>query len=379
MALRRTHLYEYHRLHGRLVEFAGFEMPIWFEGIIPEHNAVRNSVGIFDTSHMGRASVTGGEAEELLDYLLTNDISRLEPMRGCYTLMCNEQGGIKDDLIVYRLSEDRFFLVYNASNREKDYNWILKHSRDFDVEVRDLSDNVAMMAVQGPRAEEALQGITSEPLSEVGRFHCREVIIGGQRALIARTGYTGEDGFEIYLWDTLLSQPSKALDLWGKILSAGRKFGIKPCGLGARDSLRLEAGMPLYGNDIDEETNPLEARLRFAVKFKKKRPFIGKEALLRIRKEGVKRRRVGIRMIERGIPRHGYEIWKEGERIGYVTSGGFSPTLNTGIAMGYVPTEYSKLGTEVEVKIRRRLVKGKIVKFHPFYDETRYGYKREKR
>lgn len=362
MALRHTHLHEYHRLHGRLAEFAGVEMPLWFEGIIPEHNAVRNAVGIFDTSHMGRVSVVGSEAEALLDYLLTNNISRLKPMEGLYTVMCNERGGIKDDLIVYRLSKERFFLVPNASNREKDYAWILEHLKGLDAEVRDISDDVAMMAVQGPRAEEVLQRVTAESLTEIKRFKCREATIGGYSALVARTGYTGEDGFEIYLWDTPLSEPSRALDLWGKILSAGREFGIKSCGLGARDSLRLEAGLSLYGNDIDEETNPLEARLRFVVKFKKRRPFIGKEALVRINKRGVKRRRVGVEMVERGIPRHGYEIWKEGRQIGYVTSGGFSPTLCMGIAMGYVARKYSKIGTEVEIKNRRRLVKGKIVK-----------------
>ena len=379
MSLIHTHIYEYHRQHGKLAQFAGFEMPLWYEGIIPEHNSVRNAVGIFDTSHMGRVSLVGRDAESLLDFLLTNDVSRLKPMGGLYTVMCNERGGIKDDLIVYRISKEGFFIVYNAGNREKDYTWILEHSKDFDVEVRDISKDVAMMAVHGPRAEETLQRLTSELLSEIKRFNYREIMIGGYKALVARTGYTGEDGFEIYLWDTPLSEPSKALDLWEKILSSGSEFGIKPCGLGARDSLRLEAGMSLYGSDIDEETNPLEARLRFVVKFKKRRPFIGREALLRIKKEGVKRLRVGFRMVERGIPRHGYEIWKEGRQIGQVTSGGFSPTLGLGIGMGYVAKDYSKLGNEVEIKIRGRLAKGKIVKSHPFYDENQYGYKREKK
>jgi aminomethyltransferase len=378
MALRHTHLYEYHRLHGKLVDFSGFEMPVWFEGVIPEHNAVRNAVGIFDTSHMGRASVVGGDAEALLDYLTTNDISRLDPMEGLYTVMCNERGGIKDDLIVYRLGEERFFLVYNAGNREKDYAWILDNSKNLNVELKEVSDDIAMMAVQGPRAEETLQKIASEPLAEVKRFKCREITLGGYRALIARTGYTGEDGFEAYLWDTPLSKPSKALDLWEKILSAGKEFGIKPCGLGARDSLRLEAGLALYGNDIDEETNPFEAQLGFVVKLKKKRSFIGKDALIKVNKEGVKRSRVGL-MVDRGIPRHGYEIWKDGEQIGRVTSGGFSPTLDVGIAMGYVEGEYAELGAEVEIKIRERLAEGKIVKSHPFYDEAQYGYKREKK
>jgi len=378
MALRHTQLYEYHRLHGKLVDFSGFEMPVWFEGVIPEHNAVRNAVGIFDVSHMGRVLVVGGDAEAFLDSLVTNDVSKLAPLEALYTVACNERGGIKDDFTVYRLAEERFLIVPNAGNREKDYAWLSSHSRGFSVELKDVSDDVAMVAVQGPRAEETLQKITSEPLSEIKRFKCREVALRGHTALVARTGYTGEDGFEIYLWDTPLSNPVKALDLLEKILSAGKEFGIKPCGLGARDSLRLEAGLSLYGNDIDEETNPFGARLGFVVKLKKK-SFIGKEALVRINKDGPNWRLVGMRIVDRGIPRHGYEIWKEGKQIGHVTSGGFSPTLDVGIALGYVASEYAELGTEVEIKIRQRLAKGIIVKSHPFYDETQYGYKREKR
>jgi aminomethyltransferase len=379
MALRYTHLYEYHRLHGKLVDFSGFEMPVWFEGVIPEHNAVRNAVGIFDVSHMGRVLVVGGDAEAFVDSLVTNDVSKLVPMEALYTVACNERGGIEDDFTVYRLAEERLLIVPNAGNRVKDYAWLSSHSRGFGVELKDVSDDVAMVAVQGPRAEETLQKIASEPLSEIKRFKCREVALGGHTTLVARTGYTGEDGFEIYLWGAPLSSPVKALDLWEKILSAGKEFGIRPCGLGARDSLRLEAGLSLYGNDIDEETNPFEARLGFVVKLKKRRSFIGKEALVRINKDGPERRLVGMRIVDRGIPRHGYEIWKEGKQIGHVTSGGFSPTLDVGIALGYVAGEYAELGTEVEIKIRQRLARGIIVKSHPFYDETQYGYKREKR
>ena len=378
MALRHTHLYEYHRLHGKLVDFSGFEMPVWFEGVIPEHNAVRNAVGIFDVSHMGRVFAMGPDAEVFVDSLVTNDVSNLNSMEALYTVMCNDNGGIVDDLTVYRLSEQQFLLVPNAGNREKDYSWLLSHSKVFDVELKEVSDNIAMMAVQGPRAEETLQKVASKPLSEVKRFKCREIDLGGYKALVARTGYTGEDGFETYLWDTPLTNPVKALDLWEKILFAGKEFGIKPCGLGARDSLRLEAGFSLYGNDIDEETNPFEARLGFVVKLKKKRPFLGREALVRINREGLKRRLVGLKIVGRGIPRHGYEIWKEGRQIGHVTSGGFSPTLDVGIAMGYVASEYAELGIEVEIKVRERFAEGKIVKSHPFYDEAEYGYKREK-
>jgi len=378
MDLKRTHLSAYHSKHGKLVDFGGFEMPVWFEGIIPEHNAVRNAVGIFDTSHMGRTLAEGREAEKFLNYVVTNNVSDLELMKGLYTVMCNPRGGIVDDLIFYKLAADRFFIVYNASNREKDFAWLQSHSEGFDVSLRDISDEVAMIAVQGPRAEETLQKICAEPVSEIGRFQLARVHICGFDAMMARTGYTGEDGFELFILDTPLGSPEKALKVWDDLLEAGAEFGIKPVGLGARDSLRLEAGLCLYGNDIDEETNPLEARLRWVVKFKKPGGFIGMGALLKVREEGLKRTRVGIMMEERGIPRHGYEIWDEDEPIGVVTSGGLSPTLGVGIAMGYVPRAYRKLGIPVKIKIRSRLAKGNIVKSHPFYDESKYGWKREK-
>ena len=378
MSLKKTQLYQYHKEHGRLIEFAGFEMPVWFEGIIPEHNAVRNAVGIFDTSHMGRMRAEGPDAERFLNYIVTNDVSALEPGRGLYTVMCNERGGIVDDLIIYKLTPERFFVVYNASNREKDFNWFMRHSEGFDVELHDVSDEIAMIAVQGPKALRMLEKISSRPLSDVDRFQIVETRLSGVEAMAARTGYTGEDGFEVFIFDATPERPEKALQVWNVLLEAGEEFGIKPCGLGARDSLRLEAGLCLYGNDIDENINPLEARLRWVVKFKKPQGFIGREALLRIREEGVKRLRVGIMMEERGIPRKGYEIWDgEGkEKIGVVTSGGYSPTLNVGIAMGYVPREYRKIGTPVRINIRGRLARGKIVKFHPFYDETKYGWRR---
>ena len=374
--MKRTHLYAYHKEHGKLVNFGGFGMPIWYEGVIPEHNAVRNAVGVFDTSHMGRVRAEGPDAERFLNHVVTNNVSTLEPMNGIYTVMCNPRGGIVDDLIIYKLADGRFFIVYNASNREKDFAWLEGHSEGFDVGLRDVSDEIAMIAVQGPRAEETLQKICSEPVSEIGRFQLARVRLSGFDAMMARTGYTGEDGFEFFLLDTPLESPERALKVWDDLLEAGEEFGIKPCGLGARDSLRLEAGLCLYGNDIDDDTSPLEARLRWVIKFKKPIDFIGKEALMRERKGGVKRSRVGIVMEERGLPRHGYEVWDGDERIGVVTSGGLSPTLGVGIAMGYVPRDYRKAGNPVRIKIRRRLAKGKIVKFHPFYDESKYGWRR---
>ena len=361
--LMRTHLYEYHRRHGRLVEYAGFEMPVWYEGVIPEHMAVRRAVGMFDTTHMGRAVVEGGEAAEFLDYVATNDIRGMEPMQARYTVMCNERGGVVDDMVVYRLEEGRFLVVYNAVNRRKDFEWLRRHSERFDVEVRDVSDTVVMLAVQGPKAEETLQRISSEDLSRdsVGRFRCLWTELASFRVLVSRTGYTGEDGFEVFLWDEPLERPERALKLWSSILEAGRELGIKPCGLGARDTLRLEAGMCLYGNELTEDINPLEAGLRFVVKLGKG-DFIGRDALLRMREEGVRRRRVGLMMLGRGIPRSGYKVYREGVEVGYVTSGTYSPLFRRGIAMAYLSRDV-KRGQTVQVDIRGEFHDAEVVSY----------------
>ena len=372
---KRTHLYQFHRENAEITVFAGFEMPLWFKGIIPEHLAVRNSVGIFDITHMGRAIITGPDAEQFLNYVTTNNVQALAPLSAHYSLMCNEKGGIKDDFVLSRLERDKFLMVYNAANREKDYQWLKKNAEKFDVNIQDVSDNIAMFAVQGPKAQETLQKISSGDLSQIKRFKCGWTELSGTKVFISRTGYTGEDGFEIFVWDTPLSNPDKAVKVWNTILEAGKEFDIQPCGLGARDTLRLEAGLCLYGNDIDEETTPLEARLSFVVKFDKGE-FIGKQALLKQREEGIKKRRVGIVMIDRGIPRAKFEIYREEQKIGYVTSGTFSPLLRKGIAMGYVQKEHAKEETEITIKIRRKNAKAKIVKF-PLYDAEKYGYRRK--
>ena len=350
-------------------------MPLWYKGVVPEHMAVRNTVGIFDITHMGRALITGPEAEAFLNYVTTNDVSSLSPLSAHYSTMCNEKGGIKDDFVLSRLEPEKFLIVYNATNRKKDFEWLVKQSRGYDAEVVDVSDNVAMFAVQGPKAEQTLQKVSSEDLSEIRRFKCGWTQIAGLKCFISRTGYTGEDGFELFMWNTPLSNPESAVKVWNAILEADKEDGIEPCGLGARDTLRLEAGMCLYGNDIDENISPLEARLSFVVKFEKGN-FIGRDALLRQKEEGVRRRRVGIRMLKRGIPRPDYEVWIDDEKIGRVTSGTFSPLLKCGIAMAYVSTEYAKTGEMVAVKIRDKLVDGEIVRF-PFYDSTKYGYRRK--
>ncbi len=375
MSLRKTHLYNFHRDHGRLIEFAGFEHAVWYEGIIPEHLAVRNAVGIFDVTHMGRCTVKGRDSADFLDYLLTREISPMEITQGHYSVMCNERGGIIDDLTAFRLAEDHFFLVYNASNREKDYAWIRSHAKDFNVETRDVSDEVVMLALQGPKAVATLQSICESDLSKIRRYWCQWATIGGFKVLLSRTGYTGEDGFEIYLWDTPMDKPENAEKFWLTILEAGKAYNIKPCGLGARDTLRLEAGMSLYGNEIDENTTPLEAKLEFTVRFDKD-DFIGKDALLQQKAEGLKRVRIGLRLLERGIPRHGDHVFVGGERKGQLTSGTFSPLLKCGIGMGYVSPEYATEGTHVNVKIREKLVSAEIVRM-PFYDTTRYGRTRK--
>jgi len=364
-SLKTTHLHEYHVKHGKMVSFAGFHMPIWFEGISEEHMAVRSGVGIFDVTHMGRTVVMGKDAEAFLNYITSNDVSKLGVLDAQYSNILNEKGGIVDDFVLSKQGPERFMMVYNASNRDKDLNWVLQHSRKFDVAVEHVSDKIAMFAVQGPKAEATLQKISSEDLSKVGRFKCCWNELAGCKSYLSRTGYTAEDGFEVFVLDTTVQEPNKAVKVWEAILNAGQEFGVKTCGLGARDTLRLEGGMCLYGNDIDEGTTPLEARLSWVVKFDKG-DFRGKESLLKQQKEGIAKRRCGICLHDRGVPRPHQEVWKGEEKIGELTSGTLSPLLKTGIAMGYLRDPYDKEGTEVGVKIREKTVKAEVIKL-PFY------------
>ncbi|MGD0804415.1 MAG: glycine cleavage system aminomethyltransferase GcvT [Candidatus Bathyarchaeia archaeon] len=373
MELRKTHIYQYHVEHGNVVDFGGFAMPVWYEGIIPEHKAVREACGIFDTSHMGRVYTEGPEVVKFLDYVDSNDVSALTDGKGVYGVMCKPDAGIVDDLIVYRRSAEKFLVVYNAGNRAKDFAWLLKNTKGFKVKLTDMSDNMGMIAVQGPKAAEILSKISETDPNAIERFNIAPLKISGIDCLAARTGYTGEDGFEVFIPDDPVSEPSKSLKIWNDLVSAG----AKPCGLGARDSLRLEAGLWLYGNDIDESTNPVEAGLKWVVKMKKPY-FNGKKSLEGIIEKGVPRTLVGIMLMERGIPRHGYEVYDGEKKIGVITSGGVAPTLDASIALAYLPLEYKEIGKEVQVKIRSNMVKGKIVKHHPFYDESKYGWKRVK-
>jgi aminomethyltransferase len=373
---RRTQLYEIHRKTAKLTAFAGFEMPIYYKDITPEHLAVRNSVGIFDISHMGRVTVTGSDSERFLNHVITNDAATLAPNSAQYSVMCTENGGIIDDFVFYRLEPEKFLVVPNASNREKDYKWLAENSKGFNVKIEEVSDNVAMFAIQGPNAQKTLQKISTEDLSKIGRFKCGHSRLAGIEVFLSRTGYTGEDGFEVFVWNASLAKPDNAIKLWNAILEAGKPLGIEPCGLGARDTLRLEAGLCLYGNDIDESTTPLEAGLGFVVKLQKDK-FIGKARLLEQKNEGTKRKRVGIKMTDQGIPRPGFDIHLEtGENIGKLTSGTFSPLLKQGVGMGYVQTPYTQDGTAINVKIRDKTTKGRISAF-PLYDADKYGYKRK--
>ncbi len=375
-SIRRTQLYSVHEQTAKLTDFAGFEMPLWYKGIIPEHMAVRNNVGVFDISHMGRVMVAGSGAERFLNHVITNDVSKLPPNAALYSVMCLENGGIIDDFVSYRLEPAKFLVVFNAGNRAKDFNWLVRNSEGFDVKLEDISDNVAMIAVQGPNTVKALQKITTEDLSKIERFKCGSSRLADVEVFVSRTGYTGEDGFEIFIWNATISRPDNAVKVWNAVLEAGEEFGIESCGLGARDTLRLEAGLCLYGNDIDENTTPLEAGLGFVVKLQKDN-FIAKEVLLKQKTEGVKRKRVGVQLIDHGIPRPGFEIYSDaGERLGQLTSGTFSPLLKYGIGMGYVQISQSQEGNTISVKIRDKMAKAKIAPF-PLYDPEKSGSKRK--
>lgn len=357
--LKRTPLYDLYKDEAKMVPFGGWEMPVQFSGIKQEHEAVRIKAGLFDVSHMGEVRVSGPDALELVQKLTTNDASKLKTGRAQYTVMCLENGGTVDDLLVYRTGEQEYFLVINASNIEKDFSWIRDHATG-EVFVRNISDDMAQLALQGPVAEKVLQRLTTTDLSEIGFFQFKQdVEIAGVKSLVSRTGYTGEDGFEIYF------NAEEAPALWKAILAEGESDGVIPCGLGARDTLRFEVALPLYGQELSETITPLEAGLGFTVK-PDKGDFIGREVLAKQKKEGTPRKLVGLEMIDRGIPRSHYPVYAGGELIGEVTTGTQSPTLKKNIGLALVRTEYATAGEVVEVEIRRKKLKAKIVKT-PFY------------
>jgi len=358
--LLRTPLHGEHlRLNAKMVPFAGFEMPVQYpSGITAEHNAVRTACGLFDVSHMGEFMVRGPQALDYVQHLTTNDASRLEVGQAQYSTMVNEQGMVIDDLLVYRFS-DHYMLVVNGANRDKDWAWASRHAAAFDVRVTDESDDIALLALQGPRAQEILATLTDADLDAIRYYHFAEGTVDGVHAVISRTGYTGEDGFELYV------AAGDAAGLWRRLLETGAGEGLIACGLGSRDSLRLEMGMALYGNDLDEGHTPLEGGLAWVTKLDKG-DFVGREALKAQKEAGVTRRLVGFRLKERGFPRPHYPVSVNGQVVGEVTSGTLSPTLGEGIGMAYVPAESARPGTEIGIVIRDRAVPAEVVK-PPFH------------
>ena len=358
MTVKKTALYDVHvGLGAKMVEFAGFYMPIQYGGIIQEHRRVRTSVGLFDVSHMGEFFVRGAQALEFLQQVTVNDVSKLAVNQVQYSAMCYDDGGIVDDLLVYRFP-DHYMLVVNAANIQKDWEWLNAHL-PAESELQDRSDELSLLALQGPAAEAVLQPLTEIPLSDIPYYWLREGQVAGVPMIVSRTGYTGEPGFEL-CFDQAHSQK-----IWQAIMEAGQAYDIEPIGLGARDTLRLEMKYCLYGNDIDATTHPLEAGLGWITKLEKP-DFIGKQAILRAKERGLTRKLVGFTVEGKAIPRHGFPLMREDRQIGQVTSGAFSPMLETAVGLGYVNIESSALGTAVGVQVRDRIVPAVIVKT-PFY------------
>lgn len=343
-----------------MVPFAGYDMPVSYEGVNIEHQTVREGVGVFDVSHMGEFLIEGPHALDLLQWVTSNDVSRLEVGKAQYSCLPNETGGIVDDLIVYRVKPETYLLVVNASNIEKDWEHISKYNADFGAEMRNISDDYSLLAIQGPKASVAMQSLTSVDLAAIPFYHFAVGDFAGiPHVILSATGYTGSGGFEIYCKNGEVQQ------VWDRVMAAGAPFGIRPIGLAARDTLRLEMGYCLYGNDIDDHTSPLEAGLGWITKFSK--DFVGKEALVRQKEAGVPRKLVGFELLERGIPRKDYVIADaDGNPIGEVTSGTMSPSLGKGIGMGYVPVSHAQPGSEIHIQIRRNHLPATIVK-PPFY------------
>jgi len=354
--LKKTPLFDsYEEYGGKVIDFAGWALPVQFEGIIQEHEAVRNSAGLFDVSHMGEVDITGKDAFKFVQYLVANDVSVLVDNQVLYTPMCYPDGGVVDDLLVYKFDDEHYYLVINAGNIDKDFDWMIKNAGDFDVNLKNISSETAQLAIQGPKAEKILQKLTKTDLSEIKFFFCnRNVLISGIKCMVSRTGYTGEDGFEIY------TDPEGVVKLWREILETGKEDGLKPVGLGARDTLRFEACLPLYGNELSKDVTPLEAGIGFFVKLGKEN-FIGKDALVKQKEEGLKRKIVGFELKDRGIPRHGYEVYAGEEKIGVVTTGYSAPTVKKNIGLALIDAKYSELGTQISIQIRNKMIPAEVI------------------
>jgi aminomethyltransferase len=358
-ALKRTPLFDAHVKAGaRMVPFGGWEMPVQYAGIVEEHRAVRSAVGCFDVSHMGEFEVEGPQALAALQRLTTNDVAALAVGQIQYSLLCYPDGGIVDDLTLYRLAADRFMLTVNASNIDKDWKWVLEHGGA--ARWRNVSDTTGLVAVQGPKAEALVARLADVDVQGIAYYHFAEGRVAGVRALVSRTGYTGEDGFELY------APAAETARLWSALLEGGRGDGVRPIGLGARDTLRLEMRYALYGNDIDQTTNPLEAGLGWIVK-PAKGDFVGRDAIEKVRGSGPARKLVGLEMADRSVARHGYPVMKDGRPTGVVTSGSYGPSVERSIAMAYVASAHAAVGTDIGVEIRGQVKPARVVKtpFHP--------------
>lgn len=366
-ALKRTPFYPLYAAYpdARCIDFGGWELPVQFTGIQKEHEAVRTRAGLFDVSHMGEFYVTGAGAEAFLQRMTTNDVTRLGDGQAQYTLLCNPEGGTVDDLLVYRLGEERYLLVVNASNIGKDFEWLRSHLEG-GIQLENRSDDTVLLALQGPLAEQILSAVTDTDLQALKPFHFVErAAVCGTEVLLSRTGYTGEDGFELY------APVQAAQALWNGLLEAGEPLGLTPAGLGARDTLRFEAKLPLYGQELSPTISPLEAGLGIFVKLDKG-DFIGREALAKQKEAGVPRKLVGLEMIDRGIPRPHYPVYADGVRIGEVTTGTQSPTLKRNLGLALVDAAYAAIGTKLSVDIRGKQLQAEVVKA-PFYKKTQGG------
>lgn len=360
--MKKTPLYEEHvKLDAKMVPFAGFEMPVQYAGVMEEHRGVRKNAGLFDVSHMGEFEFCGPQALAFLNTLTANNVANLTDGKAQYSLLCNERGGIIDDILIYRLNGEDFLMVVNASNIEKDFEWIQKYKPRFEhVALTDVSDETCLLALQGPKAIHILKTLTAAKIDALKTFHsCVATLAGQENCLIGRTGYTGEDGVEIFC------KARQGAPLWRAILEAGKTAGLKPTGLGARDTLRLEARLSLYGHEINDETNPLEAGLSWVVKLDKE-DFVGKKAIVKAKEGGLKKTIVGFKMLDKSIPRQGFSIVADQQTIGHVTSGTYSPTLNYGIGLGYVPLAFEKVGSKFNIDIRGNRRLAEVVEV-PFY------------
>lgn len=359
--LKKTPIYpEYEKSGAKTIDFGGWDMPVQFSGIKDEHETTRTAAGLFDVSHMGEIVVQGEKSLPFLQRMVTNDLSKLSPYRAQYTFMCYEDGGTIDDFLIYMLAENHYMLVVNAANTKKDYEWLTQHNHysKEDLTIDDVSDRVVLLALQGPKAQGILQTLTRTELGTIKSFRfADDVTFSGldKGAIVSRTGYTGEDGFEIYI------DSDQGRKLWTLILEAGKDEGLKPVGLGARDTLRFEANLPLYGQELSKDISPIEAGLNFAVKVKKEADFIGKDKLTEQKENGTERKLVALEMLDRGIPRTNYQVFHDEEEIGFITSGTQSPTLNKNIGLALIQSNYTDIGTEVYVQVRKRKLKAIII------------------